>query len=715
MHRSAQHRLPRALVQAGARANLGGAAPYWTSYTYNVAGQRESETQHAAAGDTTTTYAYGTAKGQPHPLAGTRTTKPGSTPPATAAYTYDAAGNTTTRPGTQAEQTLSWNTEGRLAASSEPAKDGKAATGTGYLYDADGELLIRPATTADGDTVLYLGATEVRLTAQGSANTLTGTRYYTGVGQTIAERTGTKGQSTTKLTFLAADNHGTGTLAVDVGTRAVTKRYTTPFGAPRGTKPTRWPDDKAFLGKPADGVTGLTHIGAREYDPVTGQFLSLDPLLTPDQGQSLNGYSYANQNPVTDSDPTGLCVDPGNGHCMPTNGGDAGKDAPPENHYPSGGGWHHGGGGGGGGSRGGGGGTASTSSSYPTPAPSPGPPPVPGPYHDQKAGTGLFSALKLAVDFFGPDTSEWKKCGDFKLSGCLWAAADLPGPGKALKGVKIWKKARKAEKKADDTVDAAEKAVEKCHSFTEQTQVELADGGHSDIKDIKVGDKVLATDPETGKSEARPVVATIVTNDDKDFTDLTVKTGDRRASIIATDTHPFWVTSEARWVDAGAVITGMRLRTDKGEAVTVTSVRHFTKLQRTYDLTVSGIHTYYVLAGSTPVLVHNSNCDVPSGSLQGQKLADKLRKESASSPFTPGGFLEPEAIANSRMIMRGSEMNNKALRARFEERGGISQWGKYSTDTHQGPYGDYQVHYYMNRTSGEIMYGFDYKVVMNRR
>ncbi|MBP8534585.1 RHS repeat-associated core domain-containing protein [Streptomyces sp. MK37H] len=586
-------------------ANLGGAAPYWTSYTYNVAGQRESETQHAVAGDTTTTYAYGTAKGQPHPLAGTRTTKPGSTPPATAAYTYDAAGNTTTRPGTQAEQTLAWNTEGRLAASSEPAKGGKAATGTGYLYDADGELLIRRATTADGDTVLYLGATEVRLTAQGSAKTLTGTRYYTGAGQTIAERTGTKGQSTTKLTFLAADHHGTGTLAVDVGTRAVSKRYTTPFGAPRGTKPTTWPDDKAFLGKPADGVTGLTHIGAREYDPVTGQFISLDPLLTPDQGQSLNGYSYANQNPVTDSDPTGLCVDPGNGHCMPTNGGDAGKNAPPENHYPSGGGRRHGGGGGGGGS---GGGTASTSASYPTPAPSPGPPPVPGPYHDEKAGTGLFSVLKLAVDFFGPDTSEWKKCGDFKLSGCLWAAADLPGPGKALKGVKIWKKARKAEKKADDAVDAAEKAVEKCHSFTGETQVELADGSHSDIEDIKVGDKVLATDPETGKSEARPVVATIVTNDDKDFTDLTVKSGDRPASIIATDTHPFWVTSEARWVDAGDVITGMPLRTDKGEAVTVTSVRHFTKLQRTYDLTVSTIHTYYVLAGETPVLVHNSSC-----------------------------------------------------------------------------------------------------------
>ncbi|GAA1712440.1 hypothetical protein GCM10009680_61830 [Streptomyces yatensis] len=75
-----------------------------------------------------------------------------------------------------------------------------------------------------------------------------------------------------------------------------------------------------------------------------------------------------------------------------------------------------------------------------------------------------------------------------------------------------------------------------------------------------------------------------------------MRTGDRPASIIATDTHPFWVTSEARWVNAGDVITGMRLRTDKGEAVTVVSVRHFTKLQRTYDLTVSGIHGVSMLA-----------------------------------------------------------------------------------------------------------------------
>ncbi|MFF6999431.1 restriction endonuclease fold toxin, partial [Streptomyces sp. NPDC008313] len=101
-------------------------------------------------------------------------------------------------------------------------------------------------------------------------------------------------------------------------TYAVTKRYSTPFGGPRGTKAGNWPDDKAFLGKPADDATGLTHVGAREYDPGLGQFISVDPVLTLDQHQSLNGYSYANNAPATASDPTGLTrhLDPGGG-CDP--------------------------------------------------------------------------------------------------------------------------------------------------------------------------------------------------------------------------------------------------------------------------------------------------------------------------------------------------------------------------------------------------------------
>ncbi|MEU0039383.1 RHS repeat-associated core domain-containing protein, partial [Streptomyces sp. NPDC006333] len=274
-------------------ANIDGAAPYWTSYTYTDAGQRKTETQHATSGDKTTTYTYNdTADTKPHTLDKTTGSR-------AATYGYDASGNTTSRPGPTAQQTLAWSTEGDLATLSEGTKE------TNYLYGADGDLMIRRA-KGDGDTVLYLGGgTEVRLTVKGTTKTLTGTRYYSVNGLTVAIRTATLGVSGTKLNFLAADHHGTSSILLDASTYAITKRYSTPFGASRGSKPTSWPDDKGFLGKPADDTTGLTHIGAREYDPVTGQFISVDPVLSVDQHQSLNGYSYGGNSPITNADPTG--------------------------------------------------------------------------------------------------------------------------------------------------------------------------------------------------------------------------------------------------------------------------------------------------------------------------------------------------------------------------------------------------------------------------
>ncbi|MDX3314186.1 SpvB/TcaC N-terminal domain-containing protein [Streptomyces sp. ME08-AFT2] len=274
--------------------NIDGAAPYWTSYTYTQGGQRKTETQHTSAGDSTATYTYDDpADTKPHTLDKTTGARAGT-------YTYDKAGNTTSRPGPTSQQTLAWNAEGALTKLTESSKE------TNYLYGADGELLIRRA-KGDGDTVLYLGATEIRLSVSGTTKTLTGTRYYTAAGQSIAVRTATAGVTGTKLTFLAADHHGTSNIAMAAGTYALTKRYTTPFGTDRGTPSYGpWPDDKGFLGKPRDTTTGLTHIGAREYDPSVGQFISVDPILSLDQHQSLNGYAYANNNPVTYSDPSGL-------------------------------------------------------------------------------------------------------------------------------------------------------------------------------------------------------------------------------------------------------------------------------------------------------------------------------------------------------------------------------------------------------------------------
>jgi hypothetical protein len=57
----------------------------------------------------------------------------------------------------------------------------------------------------------------------------------------------------------------------------------------------------------------------------------------------------------------------------------------------------------------------------------------------------------------------------------------------------------------------------------------------------------------------------------------------------------------------------------------VTAVRNYHAAAVTYDLTIADLHTYYVLAGDTPVLVHNTgpNCGIPVGG----KIGDDLGHE----------------------------------------------------------------------------------------
>ncbi|WP_238442273.1 RHS repeat domain-containing protein [Streptomyces pratensis] len=270
---------------------LGGPAPYWTSWTYKPGGLRDTQTEHKTSGDAKTTYSYpavnAAGAGQPHTL--TSVTVGGAT---AKSLTYDEQGNTTRRYGpTGTAQSLSWDIEGELTRLTEGSKT------TDYLYDAGGELLIRRGPVK---SVLYLGGQELHYDT--AAKKFTAQRYYS-AGDVTAVRT------ETSLSWMVDDHHGTASMAVDATTQAITRRYTKPFGEARGTTSSVWPDDKGFLGKSADADTGLTHVGAREYDPVSGRFLSVDPILAPEDHESLNGYAYANNTPVTKSDPTGLRPD----------------------------------------------------------------------------------------------------------------------------------------------------------------------------------------------------------------------------------------------------------------------------------------------------------------------------------------------------------------------------------------------------------------------
>ncbi|MGZ4620497.1 MAG: RHS repeat-associated core domain-containing protein [Blastococcus sp.] len=285
-----------------AAAAIGGPAPYWTSYAVDPAtGNRTQAVQHSLTGgaDTVDAYAY-PAAAQAHPHAVTTVTHTTGSTVTTDSYgTPDAAGNTLIRPG----QTLAYDTRGKLATLTTTA-NGKQQTS---IYDADGNLLVQTDPTTG--TTAYLGDTELHQ-APGSS-TVTATRTYTLNGTPVAERDTAAGVTGSALYFLDPDQLGTATVEDTVATGAVTRRYQDPYGNPRGPAPT-WASPHGYLNAPTSTFSGLTHLGARNYDPTIGRFTTVDPLLNLSDPQSISGYAYADNSPIANSDPSGLliaCVD----------------------------------------------------------------------------------------------------------------------------------------------------------------------------------------------------------------------------------------------------------------------------------------------------------------------------------------------------------------------------------------------------------------------
>ncbi|MEV1011638.1 polymorphic toxin-type HINT domain-containing protein [Streptomyces sp. NPDC049881] len=589
-------------------AAVGGPAPYWTSHTFDAVGNRTEQTDHALAPggqDTVTTYTYAAAGGpQPHTLTSTTTEGPGGTSQST--YTYDDAGNTTLRRIGGDDQTLDWDAEGRVRSITGPEGT------TSFVYDADGNRLLRR--TAD-ETVLYLAGTEVVLHRD---DTVEARRFYDLGGGNTAVR-GDDGTVHLQL----ADHHGTVELSVETGTGAVNRRGTTPYGGSRGDEPASWPDERGFVGGTQD-PTGLIHLGARLYDPALGRFLSVDPVLDLTDPQQINGYAYSNNNPVSFSDPTGLRLDCGidsasgtpcprhgaidgtgkrglgprfntpafwRAHPMDTSGGRTDSVVSHRNDRQS----------------------QACACDWPLVVAAVTAEPVE--QEDTGGGWGwLGDAVKVAVNAGAEvlGVNDAVACvteGD--AMGCAMTGLSLATLGwgrAAAAGVRyaddVANLADDAARHVDDAVGAARSCAR--HSFLAGTDVLMADGTREDIDDIEVGDTVIATDPETGETGPRTVTATIITDEDKDYTELTIETAeDGSSTLVATAHHPFWNATTKTWTNATDLTPGTNLHTPDGTLATITTTHTYTGTARTYDLTIADLHTYHVLAGETPVLVHN--------------------------------------------------------------------------------------------------------------
>ncbi|MFD7784994.1 polymorphic toxin-type HINT domain-containing protein [Streptomyces nojiriensis] len=205
----------------------------------------------------------------------------------------------------------------------------------------------------------------------------------------------------------------------------------------------------------------------------------------------------------------------------------------------------------------------------------------------------------------------------------------------------------------DDLSDLLRKTPSICpvgkkHSFPAGTRVLMGDGSARAIEDVRTGDLVQAADPESGVFAPRRVEATIYTPDDRDFTDITLDAAIGGGKITTTDHHPFWSQKSRSWTDAVELNAGDTLATADGGTAHIGAVRHWKTLQPAYNLTVNDLHTYFVLAGRTPVLVHNTdpplvNCGdqvvlgVNGVTHSGDELAESLNRGAEGQWFTFNG------------------------------------------------------------------------------
>ena len=262
------------------------------SYRYDAVGNMVNKSDVSASD-----YVYGAGSAGPHAV----TSAGGNT------YAYDASGNMVSGAG----RTLTWTSF------QKPLTIAKGSTTSTFEYGPDRtrvrQVKVKGTVT---ETVTYVGGMYEQVSKTGTATEHV--HYIFAGGVRIAVETANEAAgSSVELRYLHQDHLG----SVDVVTNesgAVVERLSFgAFGERRVAQgSTTWQDSALALSsvETRRGFTdheqlddfSLVHMNGRVYDPQLGRFLSPDPFVQfALSSQGYNRYTYANNNPLSFTDPSG--------------------------------------------------------------------------------------------------------------------------------------------------------------------------------------------------------------------------------------------------------------------------------------------------------------------------------------------------------------------------------------------------------------------------
>ena len=256
---------------------------FFKTWTYDALGNISSSTDkgvYSYAGNSGSSYADPDAATS----IGTSTT-----------LAYDHNGNLLTfKVGTTATSSFAWDYVNRLTQSIV------AGATTTYGYDVNNERV-------------FAGSTYYPFTfynTQGSTSTIVKHIFIN--GEPVADIQGS-GTSSASIYYIHGDQLNSTNVVSNSSANADQLYAYYPFGAARvSEKNGSFTEQRQYIGDEFDSNSNLNYLNNRYYNSGQGQFISQDPIFTGPASQqnlqdpqSLNAYSYSEDNPIVRSDPTG--------------------------------------------------------------------------------------------------------------------------------------------------------------------------------------------------------------------------------------------------------------------------------------------------------------------------------------------------------------------------------------------------------------------------